>query len=78
MILYTFLALGPVLDGTRRKILLTDAVVPGKVDLFRFIRDFGLQANIGRYRRLDLNVDSPTHGFHLFEHGIVKLASAHI
>lgn len=71
-----FLALS-VKDG-KRDLLLTDLVEPGKVDLFSFIRDFGLRANIGRYRRLDLNIDSPTHGFHLFEHGIVKLASAHI
>jgi hypothetical protein len=71
-----FLALS-VKDG-KRSLLLTDLVEPGKVDLFAFIRDFGLRSNIGRYRRLDLDIDSPTHGFHLFEHGIVKLASAHI
>jgi hypothetical protein len=76
VILYVFIALS-VKDG-KRNLLLTDAVVPGTVDLFAHIRDFGLQANIGRYRRLDLNIDSPTHGFHLFEHGIVKLASAHV
>jgi hypothetical protein len=76
MILYMFLALS-VKDG-KRTLLLTDAVVPGTVDLFAHIRNFGLQANIGRYRRLDLDPDSPTSGFHLFEHGIVKLASAHI
>lgn len=76
MILYMFLALS-VKDG-KRELLLTDLVEPGTVDLFAFIRDFGLRADIGRYRRLDLNVDSPTHGFHLFEHGIVKLAPTHI
>lgn len=75
MILYTFIALS-VKDG-KRSLLLTDLVEPGKVDLFRFIRDFGLKANIGRYRRLDLDPDSPTHGHHLFEHGIVKLASTY-
>lgn len=77
MILYSFMALSVDSQG-KRNLLLTDVVVPGTVDLFRFIRDFGLQANVGRYRRLDLDVDSPTHGFHLFEHGIFKLASVHV
>lgn len=76
MVLYMFLALS-VKEG-KRELLLTDLAEPGTVDLFAFIRDFGLRASIGRYRRLDLNIDSPTHGFHLFEHGIVKLASVHI
>jgi hypothetical protein len=69
---YVFLALGPKQNGARRWIL-TDTVIPGQSDLFRFIRDFGQRAGLGRYKRLDLNPDSESHGHHLFEHGTVRL-----
>jgi len=72
MILYFFLAFGPHADG-RQKIVGADSVVPGEADLFAFIRDFGAKAGIGRYRRLDPDPDSPTHGQHLFERGTVSL-----
>lgn len=47
---------------------------PGE-ELFHFIRDFGAQAELGRYRRLDLDIDSPTVGHHLFEHGTVQITN---
>lgn len=47
---------------------------PGE-ELFHFIRDFGAQAKLGRYRRLDLNPDSPTAGHHLFEYGTVQITN---
>jgi hypothetical protein len=69
VILYLFTAL-----NQDRDLVLTGSVVPGETDLFRFIRDFGTQhAKIGRYRRLDLNPDSQSLGFHLFENGTVKI-----
>lgn len=73
MIVYNFRALGHKVNGARRW-LLADSIIPGQSDLFHFIRDFGNRAGLGRYRRLDLDPDSNSHGYHLFEHGIVKLS----
>lgn len=73
MILYRFSAF----SGSLNLIVTTD-VTPGDTDLFSFIRYFGTQhAKIGRYRRLDLNPDSPTHGHHLFENGTVTIDTIH-
>ncbi|UDL16746.1 hypothetical protein SEA_ATUIN_53 [Arthrobacter phage Atuin] len=73
MIIYYFMALAPKVNGAR-KLLLIDSVIPGQSDLFHFIRDFGNRAGLGRYKRLDINPDSSTHGHHLFEHGTVRLS----
>jgi hypothetical protein len=73
MITYVFLALGPKVN-LARKLLLIDSTIPGQSDLFHFIRDFGNRAGLGRYRRLDLDPNSNSHGHHLFEHGTVKLS----
>lgn len=53
-------------------------VEPGKTNLFQDIRQLGEGAELGRYRRLDLDPDSATHGYHLFEHGIIGLTPVHI
>lgn len=49
---------------------------PGE-ELFHFIRDFGAQAKLGRYRRLNLDAESPTFGHHLFEYGTVQITNHH-
>lgn len=72
-----FVALGLDKQG-KRDLRSTMLVVPGQTNLFQDIRELGEGAGLGRYRRLDLNPDSPTHGYHLFEHGIIKLSNVHI
>lgn len=69
-----FTALSVESNG-KRNLLQSNLVLPGKTNLFEDLREIGKSADIGRYRRLDLDPDSKTHGFHLFERGIVRLAS---
>ncbi len=77
MIIYMFVAVTLDKQGNRG-FPQTLIVEPGKTDLFADIRALGTGAELGRYRRLDLNIESTTHGYHLFEHGIVKLHQVHI
>lgn len=77
MIIYMFVAVTVDKQG-KRSFPQTLIVEPGKTNLFQDIRALGEGAELGRYRRLDLNPDSQTHGYHLFEHGIVKLHQVHI
>lgn len=66
-------------DGKgKRELSASLLVVPGQSNLFQDIRQLGDGAGLGRYRHLDLNIDSPTRGYHLFEHGIVKISNVHI
>jgi hypothetical protein len=65
--LYSFMAFR---DG---EVIAVTLATPGKTDLFKALRDTGAVADFGHYRHLDLDVDSPTHGFHLFQKGKVKL-----
>jgi hypothetical protein len=66
-------------DGEgNREISASLLVVPGQSNLFQDIRQLGDGAGLGRYRKLDLSIDSPTWGYHLFEHGIVKISNVHI
>lgn len=77
MIVYMFIALGLDKQG-KRDLRSTLLVLPGKSNLFQDIRQLGEGAELGRYRRLDLDPESKTHGFHLFEHGIVRLSAIHL
>lgn len=72
-----FSALSVETNG-KRNLVQFNLVLPGKTNLFEDLREIGKSADIGRYRRLDLDPDSPTHGHHLFEHGIVKLSHVHL
>lgn len=47
---------------------------PAFIDLYTLIRQFGVEAGLGRYRRMDTDPDSPTIGLHLFQRGSVKLS----
>ncbi len=78
MVVYMFVALGLDKQTGKRDLRSALLVLPGKTNLFQDIRALGAGAELGRYRRLDLNPDSSTHGYHLFEHGIISLTPVHI
>jgi hypothetical protein len=67
---HAFIALTP-----DKNLINTDLATPGVEDLYQFIRSFAVESGIGKYRRFDEDPDSPTHGFHIFDTGIVKLST---
>lgn len=67
---YAFIAVNPEKNGFR-----TDLATPGEDDLYVFLRTIAASASLGRYRTFDMDLESPTCGYHLFESGFVKIAT---